>query len=267
MLKLRTILTIGRVSISQTLAYRAHLFVWCLHGFIYSTVFLYVMLTVYGDRESVAGFTKPMIITYFFLSPLVQNIIDSWTYENILPTIKDGSIVQRLLRPINYPLYYFIKERFGLLVQNAMFILMMLCALPFLLPYMMVPPLGWHLLWLIPTILVGWCFAFAKSFIVSCCGLFTTEADWIKNFLWMIEWIFAGFAAPIVLFPETFQTIVAYLPFPILIYTPISIILNVATPQTIIHQLIVSGIWGVGCGILAWVLWRQGLKRLETVGL
>jgi len=78
--------------------------------------------------------------------------------------------------------------------------------------------------------------------------------------------LFSGQFVPLTLMPKIVQDIAQYLPFQLLIYYPIQLILGKLSTQQIIQGYVMSIIWlGISALLFNWV-WRNGVKRYSAVG-
>ena len=66
--------------------------------------------------------------------------------------------------------------------------------------------------------------------------------------------------------PKIVQDIAQYLPFQLLIYYPIQLILGKLTNEQIIHGYLMAGIWLVIAIVSFNWVWRNGVKRYSAVG-
>ena len=71
---------------------------------------------------------------------------------------------------------------------------------------------------------------------------------------------------PLPLMPKVIQDIAQYLPFQLLIYYPIQLILGKLSTEQIIQGYVMAFIWlGISMFLFNWV-WRNGVKRYSAVG-
>ena len=71
---------------------------------------------------------------------------------------------------------------------------------------------------------------------------------------------------PLTLMPKIIQDIAQYLPFQLLIYYPIQLILGKLSTEQIVQGYVMAFIWlGISMLLFNWV-WRNGVKRYSAVG-
>ncbi|GEM_PF-2510643 len=254
-------------TLSETYTYRAQTLVWVLNSIAWVAVFPFVWLTVYGQRESIAGFERAALFTYFFLVPTIDIFINSWVYESMQHMIKDGSVVNYVQKPINYIGYMFSRARGWQTSQTVITILISGVLYLFLHPYLAFPAPNWQLLWFIPVAAVGIMVAFLFGTIIGLISFFTTEGGWLKHFWWMLTTIASGYLIPIQFFPSGLQHILSFTPFPLILQTPIFTLLNRMSVSEIVFQLFVGLIWIIGLSVAVYALWHNGSKRFDSIGI
>lgn len=254
-------------TLTESYVYRAQTVVWVLNGVVWILVFPFIWLTVYGARETVAGFEKTALFSYYFLVPTIDIFINSWVYESIQHMIKDGTIINLIQKPINYIGYMFSRARGWQTSQTIITVLVSALIYLFLHSYIQLPDPSWRLLWFIPVAIVGIAVAFLFGTIIGLISFFTIEGGWIKHFWWMLTTVASGYLIPIQFFPEKLQALLAYTPFPLILQTPIFTLLNRVETVEIIFQLKVGLIWCIGLLLIVQVMWRYGNKRFDSIGI
>jgi ABC-2 type transport system permease protein len=78
--------------------------------------------------------------------------------------------------------------------------------------------------------------------------------------------LFSGQFVPLTLMPKLIQDIAQYLPFQLLIYFPIQLILGKLSTTQIIQGYLMGAVWLlVAVSVFTWI-WRNGVKRFSAVG-
>jgi ABC-2 type transport system permease protein len=78
--------------------------------------------------------------------------------------------------------------------------------------------------------------------------------------------LFSGQFVPLTLMPRLIQDIAQYLPFQLLIYFPIQLILGRLSNAQIVQGFAMGGVWLVVSIFLFNLVWRNGVKRFSAVG-
>jgi len=112
--------------------------------------------------------------------------------------------------------------------------------------------------------------AFAIRFLIAySLGLL---AFWISQAtaldeLYYVVFTFAGGGfAPLTLYPAAAQAIVAWTPFPYMVYYPVRVLTGVSGSAEVLHVLLVQCLWLAAAWGLRAALWRTGLRRYGAVG-
>ncbi len=118
----------------------------------------------------------------------------------------------------------------------------------------------------IPAMILGFFVGFLLSASITALAFWTTRVYSIHEFYFALALLFSGQFVPLTLMPPVIQEIARYLPFQLLIYFPIELILGNLTQAQII-QGYASGVIWLTVSILAFnAIWRNGIKRYSAVG-
>jgi ABC-2 type transport system permease protein len=78
--------------------------------------------------------------------------------------------------------------------------------------------------------------------------------------------LFAGQFIPLELMPGPIRQVAQYLPFQLLKYFPIQVILGRLTTESIVRNYILGMLWFFGALALFLFIWRRGIKQFSAVG-
>jgi ABC-2 type transport system permease protein len=88
----------------------------------------------------------------------------------------------------------------------------------------------------------------------------------LNEFYYALVVLFAGQFVPLELMPPFIQQLAQFLPFQLLKYFPIQLILGRLSPEVIIRDFILALVWfGLTLALFRWV-WRMGVRRFSAVG-
>ena len=88
----------------------------------------------------------------------------------------------------------------------------------------------------------------------------------IHEFYYALILLFSGQFVPLPLMPRLIQDIAQYLPFQLLIYFPIQLILGNLSQAQIIQGFVSGSIWLIVSITAFNLIWRNGVKRFSAVG-
>jgi ABC-2 type transport system permease protein len=118
----------------------------------------------------------------------------------------------------------------------------------------------------IPAMILGFFVGFLLSAAITSLAFWTTRVYSIHEFYYALILLFSGQFVPLVLMPTLIQDIAEYLPFQLLIYFPIQLILGNLSTAQITQGYIVGLLWlGISITVFNWI-WRNGVKRYSAVG-
>jgi ABC-2 type transport system permease protein len=113
---------------------------------------------------------------------------------------------------------------------------------------------------------MGFLIGFLLSAAITSLAFWTTRVYSIHEFYYALILLFSGQFVPLTLMPKLIQDIAQYLPFQLLIYYPIQLILGKLSTAQIVQGYIMGFIWlVVAVSIFNWI-WRNGVKRYSAVG-
>jgi ABC-2 type transport system permease protein len=118
----------------------------------------------------------------------------------------------------------------------------------------------------IPAMILGFLVGFLLSAAITSLAFWTTRVYSIHEFYYALQLLFSGQFVPLTLMPKLIQDIAQYLPFQLLIYFPIQLILGKLSTAQIMQGYVNGCIWLiVAIAVFNWV-WRNGVKRYSAVG-
>jgi ABC-2 type transport system permease protein len=122
------------------------------------------------------------------------------------------------------------------------------------------------LLLAIPAMVLGFAVGYLLSATITSLAFWTTRVYSVHEFYYAFFLLFSGQFVPLPLMPKFIQDVAQFLPFQLLIYFPIQLILGNLSGAQIIQGYFVGAAWlGVAIVLFNWV-WREGVKRYSAVG-
>lgn len=246
--------------------YRANLLMYLLYWLVFPVVYLAVWTTVANAQGSVQGYTANDFVTYYLLLLMVDQLNADITIHLLAYKIQDGTLSGELLKPI-HPILT------NTLVNNLAFkalTLMVMIPVWLLLCLLFRPDFGTvtlpNLLLGIPAIILGFGINFLFGAAITCLAFWTTRVYAISEFYYALTVLFAGQFVPLDLMPPLVQQIAAYLPFQILRFFPIQLILGRLTGGEILVNFLLGVFWLLVALGLFQLVWKQGVKRFSAVG-
>lgn len=258
--------TIFKISWENSLIYRLNFVLWRLRSVLQLLLIYFIWWTVFQDVDEVFGYTQKTILTYIMMAALMRAIILSSRVTDLANQINDGSIVNFLVKPLNFIKYYFIRDLADKLL-NIAFVIFEITLLIFLLkPQIIIQKDSYILLVTLLAAIFGIIVYFCISFIVSLLA-FWVESSWA--FIFMMTITLEGFGGglfPIDILPNPLFKILMLTPFPYLIYFPSKLYLGMMSSGEILFGFLVLIFWVLFLQLLMkWIL-NLGLKSYTAVG-
>lgn len=260
---LRAIPTIMRVGFADAIAYRAETIVW-----IAATTMPLVMLALWSAvaRDAPIGrFGAQQMVGYFLAMFIVRQLTGSWAVWLMNMEIRDGTLAQRMLRPIHPLVTYAVAALAELPVRGLLALPIAIVALvAFAGSELTRGPFMW-LVW-VAAILGGWLITLLTNLAIGCAALFVESSNKIMDVWLALYFVFSGYLFPVELFPRSMRTVVDWLPFRYQLGLPVEIMTGA---YDVHHALVMLGRqWAVvGCMlVITAVTWTFGVRRFAAYG-
>ena len=246
--------------------YRANLIMYLFYWLVSPIIYLSVWTSIARSKGDVNGFTVNDFITYYMILLICDQITSNIVIYTMGSKIQDGTLSGDLIRPIHPMLT-------SALVNNVAFkVLCIMGLIPIwtILFFVFKPDFSsvtfGGVLLAIPAMLLGFCINYLISCMITALAFWTTRIFSIMEFYYALILLFSGQFVPLSLMPRIIQEIAQYLPFQLLMYFPISLILGKLSPAQIAQGYLSGLIWLLVTAIAFNWLWRNGVKRFSAVG-
>ena len=270
MKRIKTKISFVRLGIEEEWTYRFDFFLFQFGDLLSVLINFFIWKAVFENstQEKLEGFSLKEMYLYIFLSFFANTLIYSDVSFHLGEEIKNGNIIYRFLKPINFVDTYLFKE-IGSKVSVILFLVAPFFSGLLYLVYndkIILNNLSLHVLGF--TISIS--FAYLLNFYFNIC--FSYSAFIFKN-LWganllkktMISFI-SGSILPLSFFPKNIQSISEMLPFSSIIYTPIMIGIGKYAGKTLVLSILIQLFWVCFFMFLSEILLRLTLKFLVIHG-
>ena len=255
-----------QVNWAEQWQYRANLIMYLLYWLVSPIIYLAVWTSIAQSKGSVNGFTVNDFVTYYLTLLVVDQITSNIVIHTFAYKVQDGTLSGELVRPIHPMLT-------NALVNNIAFkVLTIMGFVPvWIILFFLYKPDYSHLtmtgvLLAIPAVFLGFFVGFLLSAAITSLAFWTTRVYSIHEFYYAMILLFSGQFVPLTLMPKLIQDVAQYLPFQLLIYFPIQLILGKLSTAQIIQGYLMGAVWLlVAVSVFTWI-WRNGVKRFSAVG-
>jgi len=255
-----------QVNWAEQWQYRANLIMYLLYWLVSPIIYLAVWTSIANSKGSVSGLTANDFVTYYMTLLIVDQITSNIVIHTFAYKVQDGTLAAELIRPIHPMLT-------NALVNNIAFkVLTMIGFIPIwiVLFFLYKPDFSSvtisGVLLAIPAVIMGFLVGFLLSAAITSLAFWTTRVYSIHEFYYAMILLFSGQFVPLILMPKLIQDIAQYLPFQLLIYFPIQLILGKLSSAQIMQGYVVGVIWLSTSIVLFNLIWRNGVKRFSAVG-
>jgi ABC-2 type transport system permease protein len=255
-----------QVNWAEQWQYRANLIMYLLYWLVSPIIYLAVWTSIANSKGDVNGFTANDFITYYMTLLIVDQITSNIVIHTFGYKIQDGSLSGELIRPIHPMLTNALVNNISFKGLTIMGLIPVWIVLFFLFkPDFSNVALSGVLL-SIPAMILGFFIGYLLSATITALAFWTTRVYSIHEFYYALILLFSGQFVPLTLMPKLIQEIAQYLPFQLLIYFPIQVILGKLSTAQITHGFTMAGVWlAISLTLFNWV-WRNGVKRYSAVG-
>jgi ABC-2 type transport system permease protein len=257
------IAALTRTAFAAAVAYRSQFIVWIL-----ATNTPLVMLALWSEvaREAPFGhFGQRAFVAYFLVTLIVRLMTGTWVVWEMNLEIKDGTLSQRLLRPV-HPFLVYAVDNLAAVPLRALVSLPIACVVLFTVAraQLTTDPALWAMGMV--GIFGAWLVSFAAMLAIGSLGLFWESSIALWDLWYAFYFVFAGYLFPLAFFPPALHRAAEMSPFPYTLALPVETLLGMHSRSDALAGLTVQ--WGYGVFFLAAAitLFRRGLVRYAAYG-
>ncbi|RJR28934.1 hypothetical protein C4564_03850 [Candidatus Microgenomates bacterium] len=266
-MKIGKYIDVLKLSIRNKLEYRFNTFMGFVSRLIFFVTLYALWSKVYETTGDVKGLSFEEMISYTLLAIVVSSLVDTNIGKVAYKQIKDGEVSVFLIRPLNFITYHLFSGLGVFIFESVMALFVLIVMLNFL-------P-GVRYLVELPRLI-----SFALALVAA--NIIYTQlylvvgilAFWIKEGKFLLQIVkklvkfLAGGYIPIALFPIGLQKMLNYLPFTATIYFPTKILVDSSlTNSDLFNTILTQTVWIFVLLLINNILWRQGIKKYESVGI
>jgi ABC-2 type transport system permease protein len=255
--------TLARIGFAEAVAYRAEMFVWIL-----STTMPLIMMALWTAvaRDAPVGrFGQADFVIYFLVTFIVRQLTGAYAAWEINFEVRQGTLALRLLRPI-HPLWHYAVNNVAAIPMR------LIIAIP--VAIFLLVSMGRHavasdpVIWLIfPVSLFGaWLITFLVNVLMGTLSLYLESSLKVMNIYFAVFMVMSGYFVPVELFPPWLRAVSDWLPFRYQIGLPVELATGIYGRLPALLMLSKQFAFVAVLWVMAWILWRRGLKRFTAYG-
>ncbi|MFN0061000.1 MAG: ABC transporter permease [Myxococcaceae bacterium] len=255
--------TLLRIGLAEAVAYRAELFVWVL-----ATTMPLISLALWHAvalEAPVGRFSANSFTAYFLMTFIVRQLTGTWIAWQMNFEVRQGTLSQRLLRPIHPLMGY----GAGVLAALPMRVVVSVPIAAILLATaarssLTHTPTMWMAFAM--ALIGGWLITYLINVMIGTLALFIESSVKVMDVYLAMFFVFAGYTIPVELFPEWLRAANDWLPFRYQIGLPVELATDGHSPSQALRMLAQQWAYVGGLALAAHWLWHKGLRRFEAYG-
>jgi ABC-2 type transport system permease protein len=258
------------IGIQSNLTYRFNYLTRTLFSFIPLFAMLSLWRTIYatkGEGHLLSGYTQAQMIFYYMMVAIVDVMTavneDDW---QIAADIREGNISQFLLKPVDYLWYrlclFFSGRLTFIMMASLPLAVFIFCFRNYFVPPATGPALAAFFASLMLTALLQ----FFLSYAMAMLAFWILEISTFIFILFAFEYLASGHLFPLDMLPPALQHVLAFTPFPSMLYAPIGIYMGKISDNGIAFALLTQLFWVAAMYALARFMWARGIKHYSAFG-
>lgn len=255
----------SRIGFVNILAFRLRYYTGVITYLLNVTVYYFIWSAVYRPGEQIAGYDLKQMITYVAVGWIIRSFYWNTIDQEMAYSVLEGRIAMEMIKPISVQAMWLARA-----MGESAFRLGMLTAPTALVIALIFPVRGpsspAHFALFLVGVLGSFFLLGAINFMIGTCAIrLKSILALIRAKYWLIE-LLSGVLIPMTFFPETIRTILGWLPFQHIAFTPLEIYLGKYTIQQAGWALAKQWVW---VGVLMWlahVWWQRSTREITIQG-
>lgn len=266
----RTYRPFTRAGMQELVAYRANFICFFIGEILSAFIMYFVWKAVFlsSDSKTFMGFTMEDMVVYLFISFLTGYLTYSDGAFTVGEEIVDGSIAMRMIRPASFEMCFLFQELGSRIISITLIFVPMVAGVEI---YRCITMGAFRLnLMCFGFYILSTMLAYMISFYFNVCYGFM--AFFFKN-LWgtsLIKEVLIGFLSggtiPLAFLPTGLATVLNFLPFASLSYTPVMIYMGMYSVPEILWRMGLQVFWLFVMIGVSKLIWNSAMKHLSIQG-
>lgn len=254
---------VAAITIRQQLAYKTDFLLRSLFLLFILYVFVQLWTTAYDGSGShtVGGFTLRQIIWYLVFTEALT-MAGPPIGARIEEDVKSGDIAVKLTRPMSYLGFQYSSY---MAEASLRFFIHLLAGSLIAWPIAGAPTFGYGWLGMLSLSVGALTITFLIGSIVALLAFWIEETRGVEFVVQKLQFTIGGMLLPIDLMPEWLQRVCAWLPFQAALYFPARTAVHFEA-AALGRQWIIQAGWIAGLAVLAILVYRKGVKKLNVNG-
>lgn len=258
------------IGIQNTLVYRTNFLFRAAFGLIPLAGTLFLWQAIYAGKpgdDLVSRYSLAQMVSYYLILTLVDALTvvaeDDW---QIAADIREGTISQFLVRPINYLGYRMTLYFAGRSIYSVVAVVPVGLFILYMRQYL-VGPASWEMLGftVLATFLAG-ILQFLMAYTLALLAFWVLDVSTFIFIAFAVEYLASGHLFPLDVLPKGLQLVLNLTPYPYLLYFPVGLYLGKFSDAEVWQGFAMQMMWVcIAFAMARWVLSR-GVKRYSAFG-
>lgn len=260
-------LTVFTVSWQNGFVYRINFIFWRVRSVILVITVYFLWEAIFRNGGVIFGYNRERILTYVFLTLVIRSLVLGLRSIDTAGEIADGRLSNYLIKPINYHLYWFVRDLADKLLNIVFSVLEIVILYLVLRPPIFIQQNISFLLSFAIFLIIAVFINYLLAAITSNFAFWTPENAWGFWFvLQILQDFLGGIMYPLDIFPQKIYEFLKLLPFPYLLYFPVNIYLGKIEGPEILKGLLISCFWLIVLALILRREWSLGLRSYQAEG-
>jgi ABC-2 type transport system permease protein len=257
--RLQTVVAFFKLKTKETFTYRGSVLLW-ITGWLLSFMTAVFLWRSASFKNITEGFTLNQIITYYFLGLFVWATCWWCAFYYVNSLIKDGDLLNFILKPFNFHWFIFAGELAWHVVNILIFITLFVFIFLIIKDFLIINLSLVTILLFIASLGLGCLVVLEFNLVFGMFAFWVTDADGLGDLMWLAMNLLGGQVAPLAFFPNFLQRVLKLLPFRFMYSFPLEIYLQLLNPYEVITSFMVGLFWVFCFHFTFRFLWQKGLK-------
>lgn len=255
----------SRVGFVNILAFRLRYFTGVITYCLNVTIYYFIWSAVYHSGQSIAGYNLPQMITYVSVGWIIRSFYTNTIDQEMAYEMIEGNIAMNLIKPVSVQWMWICRAvgesafRLGLLTLPTAILISFVF-------HLQAPVSRQDFGLFLLSVLGSFFLVAAINFMIGTCAIpLKSILALIRAKFWLIE-LLSGLLIPMSYFPDKVRTVLAWLPFEHIAYTPLQIYLGKLDQPSAIRALATQWAWVFTLLVLGDLWWARASRRMTIQG-
>ncbi len=261
---MRAYIEFARKVFVNNMVYRFDYITGIINTLLQFFIFWCIYKSLYGSASEIDGITFKMVSTNFILALGLSNIfsLDDLFIER---KVRDGSIANEFLKPVNFKLRL-LSENIGAILFRLIFNFAPAILVASLLVGIEKPDSPSALLLFLISSVFGFLILWQISFIIQMTSFWITNVWSLSTIKDVIINVLSGAFLPLWFMPAAVMNVLRYTPFDTIYFLPVQLYLGNISKYSIPFDFARQAVWIIVLYAIGEYLWRRGQRKLVVQG-